>query len=113
MSICSDEPEFAIRPSIRNHTTLSRDLIIKKVATIVGDGHTVDLKHYDLLILVEVYKVNLSVFCLSFVLLSPGLTWQNICGIGVVASDYEELKKYNLAELHHSRRLLEGRGLSI
>lgn len=50
--------QFAIRPNIRNHTILSRDSVIKQVADIVGPSHTVDLKSYDLLILVEIYKVR-------------------------------------------------------
>lgn len=32
-------------------------MVIKKVAAAVGPGHKVDLKSYDLLILVEIYKV--------------------------------------------------------
>ena len=49
--------QFAIRPTIRNHNVLSRDTIIKQVASLVGHGHEVDLKNYDLLIVVEIYKV--------------------------------------------------------
>lgn len=50
--------QFAIRPNIRNHSTLNRDVVIKQVASIVGADHSVDLKAYDLLILVEIYKVR-------------------------------------------------------
>ena len=50
--------KFAIRTTIRNHSTLTRDGVIKQVADAVGQSHTVDLKHYDLLILVEIYKVR-------------------------------------------------------
>lgn len=50
--------QFAIRPTIRNHTQLKRDTIIKKVASMVGDQHSVDLKNYDALILVDILKVN-------------------------------------------------------
>ncbi|KAE9994546.1 hypothetical protein EG327_008059 [Venturia inaequalis] len=71
--------KFAIRSNIRNHSTLSRDVVIKQVASIVGADHHVDLKAYDLLILVEIYK--------------------NICGVSVVGSDFEELKRYNLSEI--------------
>jgi tRNA acetyltransferase TAN1 len=52
--------QFAIRPNIRNHDILSRDSVIKQVASIVGPVHQVDLKSYDLLILVEIYKVRLA-----------------------------------------------------
>lgn len=51
--------KFAIRPSIRNNKELTRDEVIKTVAAIVGTGHKVDLQGYDLLILVEIYKVRL------------------------------------------------------
>ncbi|KAI9784418.1 MAG: hypothetical protein M1816_000842 [Peltula sp. TS41687] len=72
--------KFAIRPSIRNHNTLSRQYVIDRVAATVGPGHSVDLKNYDLLILVDIYK--------------------NLCGISVVQTGYDRLKRYNLAELY-------------
>lgn len=37
---------------------MKRDDVIKQVATVVGDKHRVDLKNYDLLILVEIYQVS-------------------------------------------------------
>ena len=51
--------KFAIRPTMRNHNVLKRDTVIKQIAGIVARGadHKVDLKGYDKLILVEVYKV--------------------------------------------------------
>ncbi|KAF8469021.1 hypothetical protein BDZ91DRAFT_721589 [Kalaharituber pfeilii] len=75
---------FAIRPSIRNHDVLTRDLIIGTVASCVGPGHKVDLKEYDLLILVEVYK--------------------NVCGMSVV-KDWEKLKRFNLAQIQDDRKI--------
>ncbi|KAF2702690.1 hypothetical protein K504DRAFT_393959 [Pleomassaria siparia CBS 279.74] len=71
--------KFAIRVSIRNNKEFTRDQIIKTVAAAVGPGHKVDLSGYDLLILVEIYK--------------------NVLGMSVVGSDFEQLKRYNLAEL--------------
>ncbi|KAK0290191.1 hypothetical protein LTS16_023108 [Friedmanniomyces endolithicus] len=71
--------KFAIRPSIRNHNILNRESVIKQIASIVGPDHTVDLKSYELLIIVEIY--------------------QNICGISVVDDSFERLKRYNLAEI--------------
>lgn len=50
--------QFAIRPTLRNHNVLKRDALIQQVAAAVGHGHKVDLKNYDLLILVEVYTVR-------------------------------------------------------
>ncbi len=35
-------------------------MVIKKIADIVGPGHKVDLKAYDLLILVEIHQVRRS-----------------------------------------------------
>ncbi|TKA65248.1 hypothetical protein B0A49_08551 [Cryomyces minteri] len=72
----SAEKKFAIRPTLRNHGMLRRDAVIQQVATTVGSGHKVDLTNYDLLII-------------------------NICGISVVGSDFDKLKRYNLAEIYH------------
>ena len=52
------ETKFAIRPSIRNNKQFKRDEVIKTVAAAVGPGHKVDLKDYDLLIIVEIYQVR-------------------------------------------------------
>ncbi|KAF2166214.1 hypothetical protein M409DRAFT_66703 [Zasmidium cellare ATCC 36951] len=70
---------FAIRPTLRNHNTLTRDSVIKQVASIVGPGHQVDLKNYELLVVVEVY--------------------QHICGVSVVNDSFERLKRYNISEI--------------
>ena len=46
----------------------------------MGSGHKVDLKKFDLLILVEVYK--------------------NICGVSVVGGDFDTtMKRFNLDQL--------------
>lgn len=37
---------------------MKRDDVIEQVADIVGKKHSVDLKNYDLLILVEIYRVR-------------------------------------------------------
>lgn len=37
---------------------MKRDDVIKRVADIVGPKHSVDLKNFDLLILVEIYRVS-------------------------------------------------------
>ena len=58
----------------------TRDSVIKVVAQVVGPGHKVDLKQFDLLILVEVYK--------------------NVCGMSVVGGDFDTyMKRFNLDEL--------------
>ncbi|KAI9727781.1 MAG: hypothetical protein M1834_007928 [Cirrosporium novae-zelandiae] len=76
--------KYAIRPTMRSHNSVSRGDLIKRVADkvdAVSLGHTVDLQHYDLLILVDVYK--------------------NICGMSVVGNDFEQLKRFNLAEIYN------------
>ncbi|KAK9458927.1 uncharacterized protein V1516DRAFT_666578 [Lipomyces oligophaga] len=73
--------KFAIRPTLRNHSVLDRDTIIRLVANIVGPSHKVDLKHYDKLILVECFK--------------------NIIGISVV-EDFEKFKRFNLQAIFES-----------
>ena len=50
--------KFAIRLTRRNHNVLKRDEIIRQVASAVGPRHSVDLKNYDYLILVDVYRVS-------------------------------------------------------
>lgn len=60
---CDQAPKrlkFAIRTSFRNHGTLKSLEVIQQIAKIVGDQHDVDLKGYNHLILVEVYKVRTS-----------------------------------------------------
>ncbi|PGH18112.1 hypothetical protein AJ79_00740 [Helicocarpus griseus UAMH5409] len=72
--------KYAIRTSIRNNTTWTRETLIPLVASMVGPGHSVDLKNYDALILVDIV--------------------QNVCGMSVVGRDYDELKRYNLSEIY-------------
>lgn len=50
--------KFAIRPTRRNHNVMKRDEIIRQIARTVGSRHSVDLKNYDHLILVDVYRVS-------------------------------------------------------
>ena len=53
----SPERKFAIRTTIRNHNIMKRDNIIKHIASAVGPRHSVDLKNYDVLVLVDIYRV--------------------------------------------------------
>lgn len=73
--------KFAIRPSIRM-SDMKRDEVIKAVAAEVGPGHRVDLRNYDKLILLEIYK--------------------NTCGMSVV-TDYTKFRGFNISELHDHR----------
>lgn len=72
--------KFAIRPTIRNNNQVNREEMIRQVAAAVGARHSVDLKHYDKIILVDVYR--------------------NVVGMSVVGSDYDQLKRYNLSEIY-------------
>ncbi|KAJ5989165.1 hypothetical protein N7481_004375 [Penicillium waksmanii] len=72
--------KFAIRPSIRGNNKFKRDEVIKTIAELVGPEHSVDLTNYDVTILFEIS--------------------QNLMGMSVVESDYDKLKRYNLAEIY-------------
>ncbi|KAL8999622.1 MAG: hypothetical protein Q9169_001582 [Polycauliona sp. 2 TL-2023] len=72
--------KFAIRPTIRNNHAMKRDDVIKRVADLVGEPHKVDLKNYDQLILVDIYR--------------------NILGMSIVGSGFEKLKRFNIAEIY-------------
>uniref|UniRef100_A0A060T720 ARAD1B19382p n=1 Tax=Blastobotrys adeninivorans TaxID=409370 RepID=A0A060T720_BLAAD len=73
--------KFAIRPTIRNHNAMSRDEVIKTIAQSVGSehGHKVDLKNYDKLILVEIFKSSV--------------------GMSVVDRRFESLERFNLEQI--------------
>lgn len=64
--------QFAIRTTIRNHHAMKSDDVIKRVADLVGQPHTVDLKKYDRLVLVDVYRVSIKT-SLSFIEYLVGL----------------------------------------
>jgi len=73
---------YKIDARVRNHTTLSRLMIIQEIAKCVPEKHTVDLEDPELFILVEVFK--------------------SVCGISVV-KDYYRLKKFNILEIANER----------
>ena len=58
---------------------LSRDSIIQVIGSVIGRGHPVDLKGYDVMILVE--------------------TVRNISGMSIVR-DFDKLKRFNLETLY-------------
>ncbi|KAI0388709.1 hypothetical protein F5Y17DRAFT_470250 [Xylariaceae sp. FL0594] len=71
---------YAIRPTIRAHTTLNRSQVIDKVAKMISTRHKVDLKTPDKVIIIEIF--------------------QTFCGMSVVGRDWEAMKKYNIHELY-------------
>ncbi|KAI3319942.1 hypothetical protein HD806DRAFT_508421 [Xylariaceae sp. AK1471] len=71
---------YAIRPTIRAHTTLKRTEIIDKVAQMISKRHKVDLNNPDKVIIIEIF--------------------QTFCGMSVVGKDWEAMKRYNIHELY-------------
>ncbi|RPA82248.1 hypothetical protein BJ508DRAFT_93566 [Ascobolus immersus RN42] len=76
--------KFAIQATIRNSNNLTREDIFRTVAGCVGreKGHKVELKDFDVLILVVVYK--------------------NIAGMSVVR-DFNKLAKFNVSQIQEIR----------
>ncbi|KAI0864688.1 hypothetical protein F4860DRAFT_463152 [Xylaria cubensis] len=71
---------YAIRPTLRAHTTLKRSEIIDKVAKMISKRHKVDLKNPDKVIIIEIF--------------------QTFLGMSVVGEDWEAMKRYNIHELY-------------
>ncbi|KAG5359919.1 tRNA acetyltransferase TAN1 [Yarrowia sp. C11] len=75
--------KYAIRPTLRNFDGMTRDEVIQTVASRVGQdhGHSVDLKNYDKLILVDCFKASI--------------------GMAVVGNveEYEGLARFNIEQL--------------
>ncbi|KAI1295045.1 hypothetical protein F5Y03DRAFT_372357 [Xylaria venustula] len=71
---------YAIRPTLRAHSTLKRGEIIDKVAGMISKRHKVDLQNPDKVIIIEIF--------------------QTFCGMSVVGDDWESMKRYNIHELY-------------
>ncbi|KAI1130170.1 hypothetical protein F5Y10DRAFT_236377 [Nemania abortiva] len=71
---------YAIRPTIRAHTTLKRNDVIDKVAKMISKQHKVDLSNPDKVIIIEIF--------------------QTFFGMSVVGKDWEAMKRYNIYELY-------------
>ncbi|KAK5625554.1 hypothetical protein RRF57_001270 [Xylaria bambusicola] len=72
--------QYAIRPTLRAHSTLKRTEVIDKVANMISKRHKVDLKNPDKVIIIEIF--------------------QTFCGMSVVGEDWEAMKRYNIHELY-------------
>jgi len=59
--------------------------VIKSIADSISNVHKVQLTTPDKVILVEIF--------------------QSVCGMSVVGSDWEALKRFNLAELYHKDKV--------
>lgn len=73
---------FAIQVTRRNFNSVEKDDIIKLVAGCVGEGHKVDLKNYELLIMVECFKNNI--------------------GMSVVAN-FQKMERFNLQQIYEKQ----------
>lgn len=49
--------QYAIRPTMRNHSILESQAVIKMIAGMVKPEHKVNLKNPDKVILVEIFQV--------------------------------------------------------
>jgi tRNA acetyltransferase TAN1 len=87
--------KYAVRVTVRNNNQIEKDQVIKTVAGAVRElgleekgatesRHRVDLKGYDKLVLVEIYR--------------------NIVGMAVVGAEWEGLRRFNLSELYAEGR---------
>ncbi|OTA03539.1 hypothetical protein A9Z42_0040020 [Trichoderma parareesei] len=76
-----EKKPYAIRHTIRNHTALESQAVIKMIAGMIKPEHKVNLKNPDKVILVEIFQL--------------------FCGISVVdGREWEELKRYNINMLY-------------
>ncbi|KAI0542424.1 hypothetical protein GGR58DRAFT_452253 [Xylaria digitata] len=78
----SNACSYAIRPTIRAHTTLKRSEVIDKVANMISKRHKVELKNPDKVVIIEIF--------------------QTFLGMNVVGEDWEAMKRYNIHELYIS-----------
>jgi hypothetical protein len=86
---------------VRNNSKLSSGKIIEELPQKVPAGHIVSLTNPELVIFVVVFKVR-SVYHLV-VFFEPNLL-QSVAGIGVLPR-YDELKRYNVAQLVDAKDL--------
>ena len=86
--------KYAVKLTVRNNNQVSKEEIIKTVATEVAklgmptsdaeSRHKVDLKGFDKLVMVDIYR--------------------NIVGMAVVGDEWEALRRFNLAEIYADGR---------
>ena len=73
--------KYALRPTIRSHQQLKRDVLISKLANLIQPEHKVNLTSPGKVVLVEIYQM--------------------FCGMSVVdGGEWESLKRYNMNELY-------------
>lgn len=57
--------QYKIELKVRNHNSLSRQLLIDTVVSCVPSGWTVDLEDAEVFFLVEVFKVHMSLLLME------------------------------------------------
>jgi tRNA acetyltransferase TAN1 len=67
------DEQYAIRPTIRNHSNLKRNDVIQSTASLVSAHHKVDLTNPDKIILLEIYQVSPHPDYAKFLILSGHL----------------------------------------
>ncbi|XP_006459466.1 hypothetical protein AGABI2DRAFT_218712 [Agaricus bisporus var. bisporus H97] len=77
---------YKVELRMRNHSTISRSVLIQHIAQCVPAGHTVSLDNPEIFILVEVFK--------------------SVCGISIV-QDYYRLQKFNVMEIANAKQRSE------
>ncbi|KAF5372786.1 hypothetical protein D9615_010112 [Tricholomella constricta] len=75
--------KYKVELRLRNHSVISRPVLINHIAQCVPEGHTVELTNPEMFILVEVFK--------------------SVCGISVV-EDYYALQKFNMTEIANAKK---------
>jgi tRNA acetyltransferase TAN1 len=69
---------FCIIPKCRHNSKITRELLIQKIAPLVGGNHTVDLNNAEYTIIIQVLN--------------------HVAGISIV-QNYQKLKRFNIEEL--------------
>jgi tRNA acetyltransferase TAN1 len=93
--------QYKIELKVRNHNTLSRQLLIDTAVSCVPSGWTVNLEDAEVFFLVEVFKVR-SLLLMECIHEKEHLLincfGQSVCGIGIV-KDYYARQKFNVMEI--------------
>lgn len=83
-SHCGRKFTYKVELRIRNHSTISRPVLIQHIARCMPEEHTVALENPDLFILVEVFK--------------------SVCGVSIV-EEYYRLQKFNVMGIARHQQL--------
>lgn len=96
--------QYKIELKVRNHNTLSRQILIDTVVSCVPSGWSVNLDDAEVFFLVEVFKVRSvddGMHKRERALLMNRFG-QSVCGIGIVKGYYEH-QKFNVMEIANKK----------